>query len=126
MKMLTDYFRLISQNSWRGWQRHQYLLITLEPFADAFPVAAQDVTLPFAALFLQVDIEGLPTGKPGDLEGQSRSQSGREPRASVPGKRRFQVCRVGDDANGATMAQIFAHGFHLGSHRAGFELVFDQ
>ena len=48
------------------WQRHQYLLIILEPFADAFPVAAQNIALPLAALFLQVDIEGLPTGNPGD------------------------------------------------------------
>ena len=37
----------------------------LEPVADALAVAAQDLVLPFAALRLQVGIEGIPTLEPG-------------------------------------------------------------
>ena len=50
----------------RRRQTRQLLPIALEPSADSLAVAAQHVALPFAALLLQVDIEGLPTLEPGD------------------------------------------------------------
>ena len=49
----------------RRRQRHQRRVVTDKPLADALAVAAQDIALPVAALFLQVAIEGVPAREPG-------------------------------------------------------------
>ena len=48
----------------RRW-RLQRFVVPHKPFADALAVAAQDFILPFAALLLQMDIEGVPAREPG-------------------------------------------------------------
>ena len=49
----------------RRRQRHQRRVVTDKPLADALAVAAQDIALPVAALFLQVSVEGVSAREPG-------------------------------------------------------------
>jgi hypothetical protein len=49
----------------RRRQNHQRFAIAPEALTDGLAVAAHDVALPFAALLLQVSIEGVPARKPG-------------------------------------------------------------
>ena len=46
-------------------QNHQRFAIAPEALADSLTVAAPDLALPVAALFLQLGIEGVPARKPG-------------------------------------------------------------
>ena len=49
----------------RQRQNHQRFAIAPEALADSLTVAAHDLALPVAALFLQLGIEGVPDRKPG-------------------------------------------------------------